>query len=59
MPDCHEMKTNEVYGCNACGLEVTVTKECKDAGQHTDASDCCNKPGDCTLVCCGKPLEKK
>lgn len=59
MADCHEMKLDEVYGCADCGLEVTVTKECKDAATHTNAGDCCTKPDDCALVCCGKPLEKK
>jgi hypothetical protein len=61
MPTCHDLQLNQVYTCPDCGLEVTVTRECRDARQHDQHSDCCNPGSDkeCVLVCCGRPLQKK
>lgn len=61
MTTCHDMKLNEVYLCPDCGLEITITKECTDAGTHGQPTDCCN-PGSakaCVLTCCGEPLQKR
>ncbi len=61
MTTCHDMRLDEVYSCPDCGLEVTVTKECADVGQHSEPTDCCNPGSDkeCALTCCGRPLVKK
>lgn len=47
MPCCEsdKIKEGDVYQCEDCGLEVTVTKDCG-----------CES---CDLTCCGKPLKKK
>lgn len=59
MANCHEMKQGEVYQCITCGLEVTVTNECKDRTTHNQPDSCCAKPGECQLTCCGTELTKK
>jgi hypothetical protein len=56
MPGCNNMKKGEVYTCGECGLEIKVTRECKDA-KGTDA--CCIGEECCDIQCCGKPLVKK
>ena len=49
MASCAEMKKGDVYYCKDCGLEMTVTKECKD----------CGKPGlACACGPCGPFLRK-
>ncbi|MBD3236236.1 MAG: hypothetical protein GF330_06010 [Candidatus Eisenbacteria bacterium] len=60
MPNCHEMRQDEVYVCPDCGLELKVVKECRDAGKP--ASECgCHDDNQnaCTMSCCGKELVKK
>jgi hypothetical protein len=61
MTTCHDMKLNEVYLCPDCGLEITITKECTDAGKHGQPTDCCNPASTraCVLTCCGEELQKK
>lgn len=59
MLSCHDLKLNEVYACPECGLELTVTRECKDARRHTAAGDCCTQQQDCNFVCCGQQIQKK
>jgi len=55
MAHCHEMGIGEVYVCEDCGLELKVTKECRDVGKPTD--ECaCDARG---FQCCGKPLKLK
>lgn len=39
------MKDGDVYQCNACKLEVTVSKACEE--EH------------CDLTCCNQQLTKK
>jgi hypothetical protein len=36
MPNCHEMKTGDIYVCEGCGLELQVVKECKECGQPAE-----------------------
>jgi hypothetical protein len=55
MPHSHEMKQGQVYYCEGCGLELKVVKECKDCG--TDAKECAC--GECSFVCCDKPMQLK
>jgi len=59
MLSCHDLKLNETYICPICGLELTVSAECKDAGQHHQPGDCCTQPQDCSFVCCGQEMQKK
>jgi hypothetical protein len=35
----------DVFGCDSCGAEVTVTKDCS-----------CKE---CSITCCGKPMKPK
>ena len=51
MANCGDMKTGDSYKCDACGLELQVTKTCT----------CSSEEGSCTvpLQCCGKDMEKK
>lgn len=49
---CHDMKKNQVYVCETCGLELKVIKECET---------CCENEGacgieECNFVCCGESL---
>ena len=39
------MKDGDVYHCEGCGLDVTVTKACDEE--------------QCDLMCCGQQLNKK
>lgn len=55
MPNCHEMKTGQVYVCEGCGLELKVVGECKDCGEPAEECSC----GPCTFVCCDEPLKLK
>jgi hypothetical protein len=57
MTTCHDMKLNEVYECEDCGLQLKVVKECRDVGKDKDS--CCGSSETCTLLCCGKELVKK
>jgi len=51
--NCHDMRKGDVLVCEGCGLELQVTKECKDCGEPASACEC----GPCTFVCCDKELE--
>ena len=59
MTHCNEMKKDEIYACNSCGIELKVVKECN----HTGAAECCDACADdnddCSFSCCGKPMVKK
>lgn len=57
MTTCCDMKLNEVYVCKSCGLELTVSKECKP--QHPEKSCCHPTESECHISCCGKDLTKK
>lgn len=46
MANCCDMKEGDVYTCEACGLELKVTKPCSCTGGSEDA---CSVP----LTCCG------
>jgi hypothetical protein len=60
MPGCHDMKKGDIYVCGECGLELKVTRQCKDATKGADACGCgCEDDICCDLECCGKPLVKK
>ena len=54
MAVCHEMKEDQVYFCEDCGLELKVVKECKECGTPEECSS-----EECTFVCCNKPLKLK
>ena len=36
MPGCHDMRKNEIFVCEDCGMELQVIKECKDMGPISD-----------------------
>jgi len=60
MPSCHEMRKGDIYTCEECGLELQVTKECKDAGTPVDECGCHEfDESGCTFSCCGKEMTKK
>jgi len=59
MANCHEMRNGEVYGCEECGLELQVIKECKDVGTPAEECACHPVASACTFSCCGKDLVKK
>ena len=39
------MKDGDVYHCDGCSLDVTITKDCDEE--------------QCDLMCCGQQLKKK
>jgi hypothetical protein len=51
MANCADMKEGDVYVCNSCGLELTVSKACSCGSGETT----CSVP----LQCCGKDMVKK
>jgi hypothetical protein len=52
MADCADMQEGDLFVCDACGLELQVTKACSCiAGEEVS----CTVP----LQCCGKDMEKK
>jgi hypothetical protein len=52
MADCSQMKEGDLFICEACGLELEVTKACACiAGEEVS----CTVP----LQCCGKDMVKK
>ena len=55
MTHCHEMKEGQVYTCETCGLELKVVKECTECGTDANTCDC----GECSFMCCDKPLKLK
>ncbi|KQM12469.1 hypothetical protein AOA80_01975 [Methanomassiliicoccales archaeon RumEn M1] len=56
MPSCHEMKMNQVYVCEDCGLELKVVKECEECGTTAPAETCGCVQG-CSFDCCGSPMK--
>ena len=56
MAHCTEMKVDQVWFCDVCGLEIKVAKVCT-CSSDPSAEDAC--PPDSQLVCCGKPLTLK
>jgi hypothetical protein len=57
MPSCNEMKMNEVYVCENCGLELKVVKECSECGMPTSSSsESCGCAQGCSFDCCGSPM---
>ncbi len=54
MANCHEMKMDQVWRCPDCGVELKVVKECAECEGSAEACTC---EVDCSLECCGKPLE--
>jgi hypothetical protein len=55
MAHCHEMKAGQIFVCEDCGLELTVTKECTECSE--EGEECCS--GDCIFSCCGSDLVLK
>jgi hypothetical protein len=51
MADCAEMNEGDRFVCDACGLELQVTKACSC---NTGEEDACTVP----LQCCGKDMVK-
>jgi len=59
MPSCNEMKMNQVYVCESCGLELKVVKECSECGVETSSSsaEACGCAQGCSFDCCGSPMK--
>lgn len=51
---CADLKVNQVWVCETCGLEIKVVKECNCVQEGAQAC----APDDC-LTCCNKPLKLK
>ncbi len=58
MPKCHDLKKNEVYACEHCGLEMQVIKECT-CDESTQDCACYTEPHACVFSCCGEEMKKK
>jgi len=56
MVSCHEMKLDQVYVCEECGLELKVVSECREAGTPEEECSCQVHGG---FECCGEPLKLK
>ncbi len=56
MPNCAEMKMDQVYACKECGIELKVVQECKEC-ETTSPSCGCQEP--CSFECCGEPMVLK
>lgn len=56
MAHCTQMKKDDVYVCETCGLQVKVVQECGCADPSSGGSPC---PPDSVLSCCGKELKAK
>jgi hypothetical protein len=54
MSCCADLKLNQVWVCETCGLEIKIVKECDCLKEG--ATTC--KPDDC-LTCCDKALKIK
>lgn len=57
MPNCTEMKVDEVYSCPDCGLELKIVKSCAEEGEH--GGSCSAEGGGCVLRCCDEELVLK
>jgi hypothetical protein len=58
MPKCHDLKKNDVYICEDCGLELQVVKECR-CDDSTQECACYTEPNACVFSCCGEEMRKK
>jgi len=56
MTGCHEMKMNQVYVCEDCGLELKVVKECEECKPEAPTAACGCAEG-CSFECCGEPMK--
>jgi hypothetical protein len=52
MANCCDMKEDDLFYCNTCGLELVVKKAC---ACNPGSEDACSVP----LMCCGKEMKKK
>jgi hypothetical protein len=58
MPGCQEMKKDEVYVCEGCGVELKVVREC--CTEETEEGCVCHiEANGCEVECCDKPLKLK
>jgi hypothetical protein len=56
MSCCADMKQDQVWRCDSCGLEVRIAKECDCTHEGSPETAC--SPTAC-LTCCDKPLKLK
>ena len=56
MSCCADMKMDQVWRCETCGLEVKITKPCDCSHEESPEKAC--SPDVC-LTCCDKPLKLK
>jgi hypothetical protein len=54
MAHCTEMKLDQVWVCDKCGLQIKVVKECSCSEDPSVENAC---PADSVLTCCGSPLK--
>ena len=59
MLSCHDMKKDEIYICEECGLELKVVKECEEAEASDEECCCASGESDCSFMCCGMNMVKK
>lgn len=58
MTNCSDMKMDQIYVCEECGLELKVVSECQECGPSPSAGSCgCVE--NCALECCGQSLRPK
>jgi hypothetical protein len=57
MTSCSQMKMDQVYYCEDCGLELKVVKECDECGTETSSSTTCGCTEQCSFECCGEPMK--
>lgn len=57
MPKCHDLKKDEVYGCEHCKLEVKVIKECV-CEDDPEVCACYSQPHSCMFACCNEEMKK-
>lgn len=48
---CAELKVDQVWVCEVCGLQIKIVKECNCL---QEGADTCNH--DACVMCCGRPL---
>jgi hypothetical protein len=56
MSCCADMKMDQVWVCESCGLEIKIVKKCTCSHDESGA-DACGLTA--CLTCCGKPLKLK
>jgi hypothetical protein len=57
MPKCHDLKRDEVYGCQQCKLEMKVIREC-ECDDSSEACACYTQPDSCVFTCCNEEMKK-